>query len=71
MYLYIILMFSHPVIFKQTISLKPILSQRNSNNWLIIGRWLIANMLHQYHTIIGYRYEADITIANGKPIIVQ
>ena len=64
-------MFPHPVIFKQISSLKPILSQRNSNNWLNIGRWSIANMLHKYHTIIGSRYEADITIANGKPIIVQ
>ena len=50
-YLYIILLFSHPAIFKQIISLKPILSQHNPNNWLYIGHWSIANMLHQllYH----------------------
>ena len=57
-YLYIILLFSYPAILKQIISLKPILGQHNPNNWLYIGYWSIANMLHQYYTIIGYRYEA-------------
>ena len=71
MYWYIILLFSHPAIFKQTITLKPILSQHNPNNWLYIGRWLIVNMLHQYYTIIGCRYEANANIANGNPILSQ
>ena len=48
-YLYFILLFSHPGIFKQIISLKPILDQRN--NWLYIGRWSIANMLHKCYII--------------------
>ena len=67
-YLYIILLFSYNAIFKQIISLNLILSQHNPNNWLYIGRWSIANMLHQYYTIIGGRYEANVTSANGKPI---
>ena len=67
-YLYIILLFSHPAVFEQIISLKPTLSQRNPNNWLYIGHWSIANMLCQYYTIIGCRYEANVTSANGKPI---
>ena len=67
-YLYIILLFIHPAIFKQTISLKPILDQYNTNNWLYIGRWSIAYMLHQYYTTIGCRYEANVTV--GKPMLV-
>ena len=39
------------------LSLEPILSQHNPNNWLYIGRWSIAKMLHQY-TIIVCPYEA-------------
>ena len=70
-YLYSMLLFYHPAIFKQTISLKPILGQRNPNNWLYIGRWSTANMLHQYYTILGCRYEANDTIANGKPTMAQ
>ena len=62
-YLFVILCFFHAVIFKQIISLKPILSQHNSNNWLYIDRWLIANyMLHQYCTIIGCRYEVNVKV---------
>ena len=48
-YLYIILLFSSICYLKQIISLKPILSQYNPNNWLFIGRWSIDNMLHQYY----------------------
>ena len=48
-YLYIILLFSHPAIFKQTISLEPILGQHNPNNWLYIGRWqYAASILYHY-----------------------
>ena len=50
-YWYIILLFSHPAIFKQTVSLGPILVQYDPNNWLYIGRWLIANTLHQYSQV--------------------
>ena len=55
--------------FKQTIRLKPILGLYNHNNWLYIGRWSIANMLQQYHIIIGWWHESNVTCANGKPIL--
>ena len=53
-FLHIILLSSDPAILKQTISLKPILSQQNPNNRLFICHWSISNMAHQYYTIIGY-----------------
>ena len=68
MYFYIILLFSDLAIFKETNSLMPILDQHNPNSWLYIGRWSIANMLHQYYTIIGCCYEANVTSATDKPI---
>ena len=68
-YLYIILLFPHSANFKKIISLKPILSQHNPNNWLYIGRLSIANMVRQHYTIIGCRNEANVTSANGKPIL--
>ena len=71
MYWYIILLFSHPVVFKQTMSLKPSLSQHNPNDWFYIGRWWIANMLRQYYTIIRCRYEANANVANGNLILSQ
>ena len=69
----IILLFSHPAILKQTISLKPILGKHNPNNWLYrpIGRWSICNMLHQYYTIVGCRYETNANIADGNSILSQ
>ena len=51
--------------------LRPMLSQHNNNNWLYIGHWWIANMLHQYYNIIGCRYEANANIANGNPMLSQ
>ena len=36
---------------------------------LYIGLWSIANMLHQYYTIIGCRYEANANVVNGNPIL--
>ena len=56
----------HPVVFKQIISLKLILSQHNPKNWLYIGRWSIANMLHQYFTNIGRPYETNVTSAQWQ-----
>ena len=55
--------------FKQKIRLNPILGQHNPNNWPYIGRWSIANMLQQYHIIIGCWHESNVTSANGKPIL--
>ena len=69
--MYCFITFLFPAILRQTISLKPILSQYNPNNWLYIVRHSIANMLHQYYTIIGYRYEANANIANVNPISSQ
>ena len=70
-YWYIILLFPHPAVFKLTIILKPILGQHYPNNCLYICLWSIANMLHQYYTIIGCQYEANANIANGNPILSQ
>ena len=60
-----------PCYFEANNQFKPTLNQHNPNNGLFIGHWSIANILHQYYTIIGCRYEANTNIANGNPILSQ
>ena len=72
-FLYHFVVFS-PCYFKQTISRKPYWAKVIPNDWFYIGHWSIANMLHQYHTnnlTKGADSEADVTVANGKPIMAQ
>ena len=74
-YVYITLLFSHPAIFKQIISLKPILGQHNLNNWLILVACRLpiccTNLLYHYWVAIWGQCHKCQWQANVGPYISQ